>query len=154
MRALLERLDDLLRLDRPGWADTLAPGAASPPREHAGRRLPDDLTAWFAWHDGHRVDPGEVGLVLDWKMLSVAQSLDASRERQEAERRAFARLTHAWRDDWLPLCARPEGELLVVALDEHPSFAAGSVLEVSPRQRELRALDEAETAIAALDAAE
>jgi cell wall assembly regulator SMI1 len=137
MRALLERLDALLRLDRPAWAATLAPGARGPLREHAGRALPEDLDAWFRWHDGHRVDPGGAGLVLDWKMLSLAQSLAAAGGRREAARRGFARIDPAWGDDWLPLFARPAGDLLVVALDDHPGFAAGAVVEVSPQPREV-----------------
>lgn len=122
MRDLLDRLDRWRADHRAELIERLAPGVEIPASEG---ELPDDVRAWFLWHDGLREGARDADLVLGWRSLGWVEARDAA---DRAARDPLA-LMGDWHPSWLPFAASDDGGLLVIDVDAARG-EPGAVVEV------------------------
>lgn len=112
----LSRLDGLFAEKRPRVAQSLRRPAAARTRDrlakHFGGKLPSDIAAWFAWHDGQ--DGGD-SLAADgnWRAMSVADIIGALADLLEGD----PEREQPWRATWVPLFANGAGDFLAFDRD-------------------------------------
>lgn len=107
---VLTQLDAYLTKNRPGYHKGLQPGASATDlaklEKSLGVALPEDLRAWFEWHNGQ--SQKMVGCFVEsWLMLS-AEEIAACHKEQKAE------ADELWNDAFVPILDDNQGDLVVI----------------------------------------
>lgn len=120
MSALLARLDNWLKQQRPHYLKGLNSGATSAQLEalaaELGRTPPEDLRSLLAWHNGQSNDFFGA-FEGSWKLMSTEQIAEAVKLLRLTRGEAGAARGVAWETDWIPFLDDDAGHYVFVASD-------------------------------------